>query len=57
MPFWRRPSLAFRGLRATVLALPTGGPKPETQLDSNGSDAHQPMNAAAAIITAAKPAA
>src|SRR5712671_602801 len=31
--------------------------KPEPQLDSNGSDTHQLMNAAAAIVTAAKPAA
>jgi hypothetical protein len=31
--------------------------KPQTQLDSNGSDAHQLMNAAAPIIIAAKPAA
>jgi hypothetical protein len=30
--------------------------KPKTQLDSKGSDAHQPINAATAIVTAAKPA-
>jgi hypothetical protein len=30
--------------------------KPETQLDSEGSDTHQPMYAAAPIVTAAKPA-
>jgi len=30
--------------------------KPETQFDSNGSDAHQPRNAPAPIIAAAKPA-
>src|SRR6266481_3429019 len=29
--------------------------KPEPQLDSNGSDTHQLMKAAAAIVTAAKP--
>jgi hypothetical protein len=30
--------------------------KPETQPDSKGSDTHQPMYAAAPIVTAAKPA-
>jgi hypothetical protein len=30
--------------------------KPEAQLDSNGSPAHQPINAATAIASAAKPA-
>jgi hypothetical protein len=29
--------------------------RPRPQLDSNGSDTHQLMNAAAAIVTAAKP--
>jgi len=30
--------------------------KPQPQLDSNGNSAHQPMRAAAAIVTAGKPA-
>jgi len=31
--------------------------KPEPQLDSSGSPAHQPMSTATAIVTATKPAA
>src|SRR5258708_39853072 len=47
----RRRAVRYRGATGFVV------PKPDPQLDSLGNPPHQPMSTAAAITTAAKPAA